>query len=74
MTSSPHTPYILEEEEETDFEENMEELLENKVPSPSSPLTLIESNGEHKQERDIEELREEEVDTLELEESNSSSS
>ena len=73
VTSSPHTPYILEEEEETDFEENMEELLENKVPSPSSPLTLIESNGEHKQERDIEELREVEVGTFELEESRNNS-
>ena len=35
---------------------------------------LFLSNGEQGQERDIEELREEEVDTLELEESNSSSS
>ena len=55
MTTSPHTPYILEEEEETDVEENMEETVENQVPSPSSPHTPIESIREHKQERDIEE-------------------
>ena len=45
----------------------MEELLENQVPSPSSPHTPIESSGEHKQERDMEELREEEeVGTFEI--------
>ena len=65
VTTSPHTPHILEEE---DIEENMEELLENKVPLSS--LTPIESSGEQKQERDMVELREEEeVGTFEIEES-----
>ena len=51
------------------MEENMEELLENQVLSPSSPHTPIESSGEHKQERDMGLSEEEEVGTFELEES-----
>ena len=74
MTTSPHTPYILEEEEETDVEENMEETVENQVPSPSSPHTPIESIREHKQERDIEELREGDFGTIQMEDSRNNSS
>ena len=52
----------------------MEELLENHVPSPSSPHTPIMSSGEHQEERDMGLREEEEVGTFELEESRNSSS
>ena len=55
VTSSPHIPHhILELEEETDIEENINvEVLENEVPFPSH--TQIESSGRPKQEADVEE-------------------
>ena len=56
-------------------ENNIEEFLENEVPPPPlSPHTPIESNGQHEEERDIEELRKEEVGALEIEEFRNNSS